>query len=299
MIEGHQPRRTAGRDPAAAPRPGRALSLAALAALLCTVLLGTAGDALAQGSQATPAPSAPEACKQLLASGNPQYPPYLWRDPADEGRLIGANAELMDWLAKEIGVPIETRYVGPWGRVQEEARAGRIDLVAGAFLTMARTEYMDYFHPAFRDTRSVIWTRAGLRLNYRQWSDLQGLQGVTVINNSFGDAFDLYARQNLRITQVASLEQALQMLQRARADYLVYEDSPGEAYMAKLGISGLNELKPPVANESLYLTLSHRSGCNSGEMRGRITRAVNKAVREGLMEKLVMKNIQLWRRRAP
>ncbi len=237
-----------------------------------------------------------EACTTMLASGNPQYPPYLWRDPADENRLIGANADLMQLLAKEIGIPIELRYVGPWGRVQEEARAGRIDLIAGAFWTGPRTEYMDYFHPPFHDTRSVIWVRTNSKINYTRWHDLIGLQGVTVINNSFGEAFDRFSKQSLKMTQVASLEQAIQMLRRSRADYMIYEDSPGQAFLSKLGISDVKMLSPAVANENLFLTLSHKSACNSGEMRGRITRAMIKLSGQKVMSGLLESNIQLWRR---
>ncbi|MEJ6000977.1 substrate-binding periplasmic protein [Paucibacter soli] len=248
-------------------------------------------------AQAPVAAQAIENCKVLQASGNPQYPPYLWRDPEDEGRLIGANTELMQWLAKEIAIPIEVRYVGPWGRVQEETRAGRLDLIAGAFFTQPRTEYMDYFHPAFRETRSVIWTRKGAKINYRRWGDLVGKQGVTVINNSFGEEFDRYARETLKITQVASLEQAIQILQRGRADYLVYEDSPGEAFLAKMGIADIQQLSPPVANENLYLTLSHKSACNTPELRGRLARALYKLARDPkLMNGLIDKSIQLWRK---
>ncbi|MCV2366614.1 substrate-binding periplasmic protein [Roseateles oligotrophus] len=239
---------------------------------------------------------AQEACTMLLASGNPQYPPYLWRDPADENRLIGANADLMQMLAKEIGVPIELRYVGPWGRVQEEARAGHIDLIAGAFWTMPRTEYMDYFYPPFHDTRSVIWVRANAKINYSRWNDLIGLQGVTVINNSFGEDFDRFAKQSLKMTQVASLEQAIQMLKRSRADYMIYEDSPGQAFLSKLSVGDVKMLSPAVANESLFLTLSHKSACNSGEMRGRITRAMIKLISQKSLAALLESNIQLWRR---
>jgi len=248
-------------------------------------------------AQAPAAAQAMENCKVLQASGNPQYPPYLWRDPEDESRLIGANTELMQWLAKEIAIPIEVRYVGPWGRVQEETRAGKLDLIAGAFFTQPRTEYMDYFHPAFRETRSVIWARKGAKFNYRRWGDLVGLQGVTVINNSFGEEFDRYAKETLKITQVASLEQAIQILQRGRADYLVYEDSPGEAFLAKMGIADIKQLAPPVANENLYLTLSHRSACNTPELRGRLARALYKLARDPkLMNGLIDKSIQLWRK---
>lgn len=271
------------------------------------------GAAAAQTVPATPSPPAPQAsaapaatpalppipgCPMLVASGNPQYPPYLWRDPADEQKLIGANADLMQWLGAEIGIPVETRYVGPWGRVQEEMRAGRIDLIAGAFFTLPRTEYMDYFHPAFRETRSVIWTRASSPVPYKRWSDLAPRQGVTVINNSFGVEFDNYARQSLKISQVATIEQAIQMLQRGRADYLIYEDTPAEAYAARGGGPAIQPLMPAVAREGLYLTLSHRSRCNTPELRGRLARAIYKLSQDRVMNRFVEQGFVLWRRQS-
>ena len=162
----------------------------------------TSAQASAAPGPANPLPPIP-GCPLLVASGNPQYPPYLWRDPADEQKLVGANADLMQLLAKELGVAIDVKYGGSWARVQEEARLGRIDLVAGAFFTVPRLEYMDYVHPAFKETRTVIWTRADTKLPYRKWSDLVGLQGVTVINNSFGEEFDRYARESLKIATVS------------------------------------------------------------------------------------------------
>lgn len=237
-----------------------------------------------------------DSCKSLLATGNPEYPPYLWRDPEDENRLIGANAEWMQLLSKEIGVPIDVKYVGPWGRVQEEAKLGRVDLLAGAFFTQPRLEYMDYFYPAFRETRTVIWTRSNFNMPYKKWADLAGKQGVTVINNSFGEEFDRYAKESLKISMVPSLEQALKMLSLSRADYLIYEEDPGLAYVAKLNITGLKTVSPPITNENLYLTLSHKSPCNTPEMRGRIAKAVYKLDKQNVMNKLIASNIQLWRK---
>ncbi|OWQ93718.1 hypothetical protein CDN99_04505 [Roseateles aquatilis] len=289
-------------------------SLAALSAALIGLALwggGTGPRALLVGAaMAQPAPSTPASasagpapapipgCPLLVASGNPQYPPYLWRDPADDQKLVGANADLMQWLAAELGIPIETRYVGPWGRVQEEMRAGRIDLIAGAFFTLPRTEYMDYFHPAFRETRSVVWSRATAPVPYKRWSDLAGRQGVTVINNSFGVEFDNYARQSLKITQVASIEQAIQMLQRGRADYLIYEDTPAEAYATRNGGPAIRPLMPAVAHEGLFLTLSHRSRCNTPELRGRLSRAIYKLSQERVMARFVEQGFTLWRKQS-
>ncbi|WP_394780089.1 substrate-binding periplasmic protein [Undibacterium sp.] len=237
-------------------------------------------------------------CKLLIATGNPEYPPYLWRDPDNENRLIGANADLMQMLAKEIGVPIEVRYTGPWARVQEEVKLGRADLITGAFLTVPRLEYMDYFYPAFRETRTVIWTRNNSGLTFRKWSDLVGKQGMTVINNSFGEEFDRYAKESLKISTVPSLEQALKMLSLSRTDYLIYEEDPGLAYVAKLNIAGVKTAPTAVTNENLYLTMSHKSACNNGDMRGRIAKGIYKLTRLNVMNKLIETNIQLWRRQS-
>ncbi|MFT7773178.1 substrate-binding periplasmic protein [Roseateles sp.] len=261
-------------------------------ALLALALVGL----LSAAAKAQPSVT-PTDCRQLVASGNPQYAPYLWRSASNEERLVGANVDLLAWLSKELGVAIESRYVGPWGRVQEEMRAGRIDLIAGAFFTQARTEYMDYFYPAFRETRSVVLVRDSSRLDFKRWVDLAPLQGVTVIGNSLGEEFDRYAREHLSISQVATLEQALQMLHRSRVDYLVYEDAPAAAYQARLNIDGLKPLLPAVASESLYLTLSHRSPCNTPELRGRIARAMYKLSRQpALMNGWIDKSIQLWKK---
>lgn len=239
-------------------------------------------------------PAAEAACKGLVASGNPDYPPYLWRDPENGDRLVGANAQLMALLSQELGLPIEVRYISSWARVQEEMKNGRIDLIAGAFLTQPRLEYMDYVHPIIATTRSVVITRADSQLKYAAWPDLVPHKGVTVINNSFGEAFDRYAKENLRIEEVGKLDNALQLLAHDRADYLVYEDAPARAFAARLGIKGLREAEASISNEDLYLTLSHRSACNDGEMRGKLAKAMMKFHDEKVMDGLIAEAIKAW-----
>ncbi len=264
-----------------------ALGLGLLALLPCQA-------SLALGVTQTPAPAV--ACQKLVATGNPEYSPYLWRDAQDDSRLIGANADLMQLLSKEIGIPIEVKYAGPWSRVQELARNGKVDLIAGAFFTSARLDYMDYFYPAFRSTRTVVWTHPTSSFNFRTWSDLRERKGLTVLNNSFGEEFDAYAKKSLNIAAVPTLEQALQMLVLARTDYLIYEEDPGLAFAAKLNISGLKISPVAVSTESLHLTMSHKSECNTGELRSRIAKAMLKLTKDNVMKALVETNIALWRK---
>ena len=67
---------------------------------------------------------------------------------------------------------------------------------------------------------------------------------------------------------------------------------------AKLGISGLRTVSPSISNESLYFTMSHKSACNSGDMRGRLSRAIYQLHKQATMNKLVESNIQLWRQQS-
>jgi polar amino acid transport system substrate-binding protein len=240
-----------------------------------------------------------QTCTQLVASGNPEYPPFLWRDAQDDSHLLGANAELMQWLGREIGIPIEVRYVGSWARVQEEVRHGRVDLIAGAFFTVARLEYMDYFYPAFQAARSMVWMRADQPFAYKAWKDLKSKQGLTVINNSFGEEFDRFAKTELTMHTVPTLEQALRMLSMQRADYLVYEENPALAIAAKLGVTGLKAAPTAISNENLYVTLAHKSPCNTGEIRGRIAKAIAKLGKDGSMRKMLENGLRDWRRQSP
>ncbi|WP_282875514.1 substrate-binding periplasmic protein [Pseudomonas peli] len=235
-------------------------------------------------------------CERLVATGNPEYPPYLWRDPQNPQQLIGANADLLQHLAKELGVVVDIIYTGPWSRAQDEVRTGRVDLIAGAFLTLPRLESMDYVHPAFYFTPSVVWVHRGAEFPYAGWDDLRNRTGDTLVNNSFGQTFDAYAKSNLTLEGVASLTQAFQKLLLGRTDYVLYERYPGQALADSLGMQDdLLVLDPPISSEGLYLTLSHNSACNDAWLRGMLAKKMNEAVTSGLPDDLLQRNLQRWK----
>lgn len=237
-------------------------------------------------------------CDRLVATGNPDYPPYLWRSASDENALVGANQWLLEEIGQRLGIPIEVVYTGSWSRAQEEVRAGRVDMIAGAFLTTARLDYMDYIHPPFYTTRSLVWTRRDNPVRYQNWSDLAGQQGITLINNSFGQQFDSYARNELSIDSVANLDQAMRMLAQGRVDYLLYEEFPAEAYAERLGLSEqLRSMEPPISEEQLYLTLSHRSPCNTGALRGQLARVLSEVIADDTAQQALARGLAQWQLR--
>lgn len=239
-------------------------------------------------------------CERLVATGNPEYPPYLWRDPQNPEKLIGATVDLLKAVAEDLGVGIEVIYAGPWSRAQEEVRTGRVDMLAGAFVTVPRLETMDFVHPAFLSTPSVVWVRKGREFPYASWADLQGRTGDTLVNNSFGQAFDAYARDNLTLEGVSSLTQAFQKLLLERTDYVLYERYPGQALASTLGLQDdLQVLDPPVSSEGLHLALSHNSACNDPWLRGQLAKKMTEFTAAGMPQTLLQRNLQRWKEQQP
>lgn len=235
-------------------------------------------------------------CDVLSATGNSEYPPFLWANK-DGLTLQGAVVNLLNKLSDRIGIKIEMKHVGPWSRALQELRTGRIDLMAGAFYTSNRADYMSYFSPPMMYTKSVVWQSASATFAYHSWSDLKERWGVTVINNSLGQTFDNYAKQHLNILSVASVEQAFSMLNSGRADYVLYERSPGLAYIKHLGLEGrIVPAEPSISSEGLFLTLSKKSPCNTELIKQKINDALKILVDEGVPKTVLLESFANWSR---
>jgi polar amino acid transport system substrate-binding protein len=235
------------------------------------------------------------ACDHLTATGNAEYPPYLWRDPHNPHQLIGANADLIKHLGTLLGLEIEVVYGGPWSRAQEEVRSGRVDMLAGYFLTTDRERTLDFVRPAFLFTSSMIWVRQNDGFPFHGWSDLVGRSGGTLVNNSYGQAFDDYAKANLSLEAVPTASQAFQKLILKRNDFVIFEQFPGRALAKKLGMdTAVEPLEPPISSEGLYLALSRNAQCIHPALRNRINDEMQKIVSSPLPQALVQSNLELW-----
>ena len=235
------------------------------------------------------------ACERIVVSGNSQYPPLLWVNPDDPKRLTGAAVELLEMALEGSGIHVDVLNVGPWARAQEEVRSGRVDMLAGAFLTPGRLAEMDYVHPPYIEVPSVIFVKRGKAFPYSGWDDLRGKQGSSLVNNSFGAAFDTYAADHLDINTVPSIEQSFELLLRDRADYVVYERHQGLALAAQMNIlDQLDILEGSLINEPLYYTISHNSACNSPALRAALAQGVSRMVRQGEPRRLLDKYREIW-----
>lgn len=255
--------------------------------VLPTLLLGLLSAGAAQAVNGV--------CERIVVTGNPQYPPILWVDPADEKHLTGAAVELLGMALEGTGVKAEVLNVGPWSRAQEEVRSGRVDMLAGAFLTRERLGFMDYVYPPYAEVPSVLFVKRGEVFPYSGWDDLRDKKGSTLLNNSYGMAFDTFSRDHLQIDKVSSIEQSFKTLVRGRVDYVIYERYQGLALAQQLGIEDeLEILEGSLINEQLYYTLSHNSACNSPQFRAILAQNMQDLTSKGEPRRLLEKYRELW-----
>lgn len=234
-------------------------------------------------------------CTALTASGNAEYPPFLWRQNDAVKELKGINRLIMDELSKRIQIPIKLIYVGPWAKAQSDAKKGHIDLLAGAFYTNERADYMYFFTPVLLHTTSVVWQSKNRPFAFNQKEDLQGKWGVTVVNNSLGQQFDHYAKRHLNILSVASISHALRMLAAGEVDYVLYEKAPAYAYVSLLGLSDfIIPMSPHLSSESLYITLSKKSSCNTTQVKQAIAAALQEMKQDGFTAQAILDGVQEW-----
>lgn len=227
-------------------------------------------------------------CSEMTASGNPEYPPLLWRPKDDPDRLIGVIPALLREMLAPLGVRVQSRYMGSWARVLRLAKTGEIDLVAGAFIAPDRFQYMDYVQPPIIHLSSSVWVPKGQGFPYQHWQDLKKLTGTTLIGNSFGEEFDHYARANLTIEHVRSIIQSFRMARAGRVDYVLYEQLQGQVKLAREGLADQFEALPrTVSEEDLYLTLSRKSHCNTPEFRAKVASRLRTMIDTGRVDELV------------
>ena len=239
--------------------------------------------------------TAEPACKTLTVSGNPEYPPLLWFDPAEPDLLIGAVPALLREILEPLGLELVVRNLGPWARVQYLAAAGEIDMVAGAFYTTERIAYMDYLLPPMTHLPTVVWVPKGGEFVYRHWPDLLGRRGSTLINNSFGQNFDRYAEENLQIEGVRTIDQSFRMALADRVDYVLYELLQGQVKLAKRGLADdFVALEKPVSREGLFLTFAKASPCNTFALRERIAARLSSLVDSGRVDELIREYTSLY-----
>lgn len=228
-------------------------------------------------------------CDRVIATGAADNPPFLWRDPENPKRLMGANADLLKTITDSLGLKLEVLYTGGQSKALEEVRSGRVDLLLDATLDVEKLAALDFVHPSIAPLQTVAWVRHEPGFLYAGRSDLAGLRGLIVKGDAFKDA-------GLQLRSAPDLAQATRSLLQSEADYVLHERYSAVARLGGLGLlDEVQRLEPPVASRGMHLAVAHDSACNDPWLRGQLAIKMTELRAADAPRQLLSDNLLRWR----
>jgi polar amino acid transport system substrate-binding protein len=229
-------------------------------------------------------------CKRLIVTGHPDYPPLIWSEGA---KLDGVSVRLVQKLGNELGAQVQVVNPGTWEKAVDAVRTGQADVIAGIYFNDKRTQFLDFVRPAYvQDTVSVIVARSKpFRFSGR--ADLIGRRGLANKGESFGNDFDGYMAEKLKLDRTDGLDQAFDMLLAGEADYVVNGTYPALKIAIERGIKDkVSVLEPPLVTEGAFIAFSKKSPCSQwAPVFGQRIQAMQQA---GQMDALLRETAAAW-----
>ncbi len=156
----------------------------------------------------------------VTVTGHPDYSPVSFHNKTTNSIDGIAASKLKDALIK-MGVRYKFVFTGTWARAQEEVKLGRIDILLPPYRTDERESWLHFQKIPFMMDETAIFVPKNKLIKFDQLSDLLKFRGVAIINDSFGDEFDKFDKDKLKLKRLATTEQCFKFLLKDRADFLV------------------------------------------------------------------------------
>jgi polar amino acid transport system substrate-binding protein len=202
---------------------------------------------------------AAETCTKIVVTGHPQYPAIAFKQG---DAIVGAAPALVAAIAKDLNIPLETKFVGSWAEAQQAAQDGKADMIVGIYFNDQRAAFLDYVQPAFMFDPVVAFIAKDKKFDYKGQDDLIGKKGATNQGESYGNEFDAFIKDKLTVARTDGIDDALNDLAGGKVDYVIAGFYPGIAEAARLGLKDKVEaLDPGLLSAEMFVAFSKKSPC--------------------------------------
>ena len=229
-------------------------------------------------------------CTKITATGHPQYPVIAYKDGDN---IVGAAATLVETIAKQLNIPLESKYVGTWEEAQAAARDGKADIIFGIYYNDERATYLDYVQPAFTFDDVAIFVVKGKEFPFTDKNDLVGKKGVTNQGESYGNEFDAFMKEKLDVARTDGIDAAFKDLLDGKADYLIAGYYPGLAEAAKEGLKDkVVALNQALLSQEMFVAFSKKSPCAS--LAGKFGEGITQLTTDDSYDKMLVEAQKAW-----
>src|SRR5262249_21180295 len=160
-------------------------------------------------------------------SADPEFPPFAWYDGQ---KLRGASVDIVLAVLREIKLPFEIRYVGPFARLLVAAQQGEVDIITELKDTPERRNFLIYDPTALFRNPTSVFVKTGSPLVFRVWDDLRSKRGGVTLGTRFGGGFDEFLAAQLKTETAPGIKENFAKLGLGRIDYFVSPYYPAQSY---------------------------------------------------------------------
>ena len=204
---------------------------------------------------------AADECTKITATGHRYYPAIAYKDG---DKIVGAAPTLVETIAKQLNVPLESKYMGSWEEAQAAARDGKADMIFGIYYNDERATYLDYVQPAFTFDDVAIFVVKGQRVPLYRQERLDRQKGRYQPGESYGNEFDAFMKEKLDVARANGIDAAMKDLIDGKADYLIAGYYPGLAEAAREGVKDkVVALNQALISQEMFVAFSKKSPCRS------------------------------------
>lgn len=230
-------------------------------------------------------------CKKLTITGHPSYPPVAWKEG---DTLVGASVKMIEMIGQDLGLEVESKFMGSWADAQDAIKKGTADVIFGIYYNDVRAKYMNYIEPAYMLDPVVLLVRKGRAFPFTEWSDLKGKRGVTNKGESYGPKFDEYMAKNLNIIRGDGVGKCFQILLEGKADYMIVGLYPGMAEAKTLKVwDKMEPLPRQLSAFKMFVAFSEKSPCYEEYQQG-FTERIRSMVTSGAVQTLLILSQAEW-----
>ena len=157
-------------------------------------------------------------CQSINISAHPNYPPFHWKDG---DRLTGASIEISKQIFNSLGVKTNVLYEGPWKRVLQSAKAGKIDFIPALKMDYERSQYLVFTKTEFELNPVAVFVRKDSFEQVTKLNDLQDRFGSINAGDRHGADIDSFIDSQANMQSIQGIAQNFDMLRRNRTDYFI------------------------------------------------------------------------------
>jgi len=233
---------------------------------------------------------AADTCTKIVSTGHPQYPAISFKDG---DRISGAAPALVEAIAKDLDIPLESKFMGSWADAQAAARDGKADMIVGVYYNDERAEYLDYVQPAFVFDPVVVFVAKDKTFDFKGQDDLIGKKGATNKGESYGTQFDAFMKGKLDVARTDGIGAAFDDLVAGKADYVIAGYYPGISEADRMDVDGkIEALEPALLSAEMFVAFSKKSPCAA--LAPKFGQEITEMTTDGRFHKMLVDAIAEW-----